>query len=237
MLRRQPDLRMQLVDRAEIADFVLVDDFSGTEPAPCRSSTPIRTVTLDADTASPTSRSSFRPTPPSRTTRSMSIRCGSRSRTRPPCSPRCGRPTSGAKPPAPSASSCRARSVSAPSTMPPSFVQAAAQRGIARFPDQNSLRTHRTNQVAAGSPCGRTCGARGQAFDAGSSRHGHAAQALPLRAPADAGLLRWTFIASARWRPPRSCSRISIASTNRSTIRRCSRSASAVCSACSAASC
>ena len=44
---------MQLVDRAEIADFVLVDDFSGKEPAPCRSSTPIQTVTLDADTAKP----------------------------------------------------------------------------------------------------------------------------------------------------------------------------------------
>src|SRR5262245_19041700 len=36
------DLRMQLVDRAEMADFVLVDDFSGTEPAPCRSSTKIQ---------------------------------------------------------------------------------------------------------------------------------------------------------------------------------------------------
>jgi hypothetical protein len=48
-----PDLRMQLVDRAEHADFVLVDDFSGQEPAPCRSSTPIRTVTLDAETAKP----------------------------------------------------------------------------------------------------------------------------------------------------------------------------------------
>ena len=45
----RPDLRMQLVDRAEIADFVLVDDFSAEEPAPCRSSTPIRTVALDAD--------------------------------------------------------------------------------------------------------------------------------------------------------------------------------------------
>jgi hypothetical protein len=48
-----PDLRMQLVDRAEIADFVLVDDFSGKEPVACRSSTPIRTVTLDADTGKP----------------------------------------------------------------------------------------------------------------------------------------------------------------------------------------
>jgi hypothetical protein len=49
----QADLRMQLVDRADIADFVLVDDFSGGEPASCRSSTPIRTVTLDADTTKP----------------------------------------------------------------------------------------------------------------------------------------------------------------------------------------
>jgi hypothetical protein len=49
----RPDLRMQLVDRAEIADFVLVDDFSGEEPAPCRSTTPIRTVSLDADAAKP----------------------------------------------------------------------------------------------------------------------------------------------------------------------------------------
>jgi hypothetical protein len=49
----RPDLRMQLVDSAEIADFVLVDDFSGKEQAPCRSSTPIQTVTLDADTTAP----------------------------------------------------------------------------------------------------------------------------------------------------------------------------------------
>ena len=48
-----PDLRMQLVDRAEIADFVLVDDFSGGDHAPCRSAMPIRTVALDADTAKP----------------------------------------------------------------------------------------------------------------------------------------------------------------------------------------
>jgi hypothetical protein len=50
---QRPDLRMQLVDSAEIADFVLVDDFSGNEPAPCRSSTPVRTVALDAETAKP----------------------------------------------------------------------------------------------------------------------------------------------------------------------------------------
>jgi len=47
------DLRMRLVDSAEKADFVLVDDFSAGEQAPCRSSTPIRTVALDADTAKP----------------------------------------------------------------------------------------------------------------------------------------------------------------------------------------
>lgn len=45
-----PDLRMQLVDRPEHADFVLVDDFSGSEPSTCKSSTPVRTVALD-DTA------------------------------------------------------------------------------------------------------------------------------------------------------------------------------------------
>jgi hypothetical protein len=47
------DLRMQLVDRAEIADFVLVDDFSGKDHGSCRSSTPVRTVTLDAGVATP----------------------------------------------------------------------------------------------------------------------------------------------------------------------------------------
>ena len=49
----RPDLRMQLVDSAELADFVLVDDFSGREPTPCRSSTPIRTVALDAGAVAP----------------------------------------------------------------------------------------------------------------------------------------------------------------------------------------
>lgn len=48
-----PDLRMQLVDRAEHADFVLVDDFSDGEPSTCKSSTPIRTVTLDGSTSKP----------------------------------------------------------------------------------------------------------------------------------------------------------------------------------------
>ncbi|MBX9824959.1 MAG: hypothetical protein K2Y27_08175 [Xanthobacteraceae bacterium] len=49
----RPDLRMQLVDRAENADFVLVDDFSGNEPSTCKSATPIRTVTLDTAAGKP----------------------------------------------------------------------------------------------------------------------------------------------------------------------------------------
>ena len=47
------DLRMRLVDRPEIADFVLVDDFSGAEHDACRSSTPIQTVKLDAERPTP----------------------------------------------------------------------------------------------------------------------------------------------------------------------------------------
>jgi len=50
------DLRMRLVDRAELADFVLVDDFSAGKPAPCRSATPIRTVRLDDETPDVTVR-------------------------------------------------------------------------------------------------------------------------------------------------------------------------------------
>jgi hypothetical protein len=43
----RPDLRMQMVDRAEIADFVLVDDSSDEEPG-CNPSSRVRTVTVDA---------------------------------------------------------------------------------------------------------------------------------------------------------------------------------------------
>ena len=96
---------MQLVDSAEKADFVLVDDFSAGEQAPCRSSTPIRTVALDADTAKPdvTVTLSADAAVPDYKIYVHSVRFSHR--TRPPSSPRCGRPTSGAKPPAPSASS------------------------------------------------------------------------------------------------------------------------------------
>lgn len=47
----RPDLRMQLVDSPEIADFVLVDDFSAGGEAPCRAALPVRTVTLDGSTS------------------------------------------------------------------------------------------------------------------------------------------------------------------------------------------
>ncbi len=50
------DLRMRLVDRAELADFVLVDDFSAGKPAPCRSATPIRTVKIDDESPDVTVR-------------------------------------------------------------------------------------------------------------------------------------------------------------------------------------
>jgi hypothetical protein len=49
----RPDLRMQSVDRAELADFVLVDDVNEHGPAACRSAAPIRTVAFHSGAASP----------------------------------------------------------------------------------------------------------------------------------------------------------------------------------------
>ena len=49
----QPDLRMQRVDRAELADFVLVDDLNAGGHTSCRSSAPVRTVVLDSGAAEP----------------------------------------------------------------------------------------------------------------------------------------------------------------------------------------
>jgi hypothetical protein len=49
----QPDLRVQWVDRAEIADFVLVDDGDRNGPTTCRSTAPIRTVAFDTDVLKP----------------------------------------------------------------------------------------------------------------------------------------------------------------------------------------
>ncbi len=48
----RPDLRMQLVDRPEIADFVLADDFGAVGNA-CRSPAPVRTIKVDSETRTP----------------------------------------------------------------------------------------------------------------------------------------------------------------------------------------
>jgi hypothetical protein len=50
---QRPDLRMQLVDRPEIADFVLADDY-GTPPGnACKSPAPIKTIKVDSETRTP----------------------------------------------------------------------------------------------------------------------------------------------------------------------------------------
>ena len=47
----RPDLRMQLVDRPEIADFVLADDYGAASPSnACRSPAPVK---LDSETHAP----------------------------------------------------------------------------------------------------------------------------------------------------------------------------------------
>lgn len=50
----RPDLRIQIVDRPELADFVIVDDFiSRTESTACRTTIPARTVKVDTETQTP----------------------------------------------------------------------------------------------------------------------------------------------------------------------------------------
>ncbi|MEI7805055.1 MAG: hypothetical protein WCI56_06975 [Hyphomicrobiales bacterium] len=49
----QPDLRMQLVDNPDAADFVLVDDFSGGEGASCNGVIAIKTIRVDAAESAP----------------------------------------------------------------------------------------------------------------------------------------------------------------------------------------
>jgi hypothetical protein len=44
----RPDLRMQVVDRPEIADFVIADEFGAVERDACRSAIPLKTVKVDA---------------------------------------------------------------------------------------------------------------------------------------------------------------------------------------------
>jgi hypothetical protein len=47
------DLRMQLVDRPELADIVIDDTATGTAPDACASAARVTTVTIDPDAAEP----------------------------------------------------------------------------------------------------------------------------------------------------------------------------------------
>jgi hypothetical protein len=57
----QPDLRMVLVDRPEIADFVLADDFGTVPGNACKSAVPVRTVKVDSQAHAPDVTVSFAP--------------------------------------------------------------------------------------------------------------------------------------------------------------------------------
>ncbi len=51
---RNPDLRIQMVDRPELADFVLADDYGApSENLACRSTVPAKTVKIDGKTPKP----------------------------------------------------------------------------------------------------------------------------------------------------------------------------------------
>jgi hypothetical protein len=49
----RPDLRMQLVDRPEIADFVLVDDYGATPGNACKSPAKMKVIKVDDETRTP----------------------------------------------------------------------------------------------------------------------------------------------------------------------------------------
>lgn len=49
----RPDLRMELVDRPEIADFVLSDDYGAQTGNACKSPAPIKVVKVDDETRAP----------------------------------------------------------------------------------------------------------------------------------------------------------------------------------------
>ncbi|MEA2953604.1 MAG: hypothetical protein QOJ96_3124 [Alphaproteobacteria bacterium] len=49
----RPDLRMQLVDSPETADFVLVDDFAGIEGNACNGSSAVKTIKVDSQESAP----------------------------------------------------------------------------------------------------------------------------------------------------------------------------------------
>ena len=51
---QHPDLRIQLTDSPEMADFVIADDFSASsESTACRTTIPAKTVKVDAETQTP----------------------------------------------------------------------------------------------------------------------------------------------------------------------------------------
>ena len=50
---RRPDLRVKLVDRAEIADFALVDDAGGVAGGACRTAGALKTVKIVSGETSP----------------------------------------------------------------------------------------------------------------------------------------------------------------------------------------
>ena len=50
---RRPDLRIKLVDRAEIADFALVDDAGGVAGGACRTAGALKTVKIVSGETSP----------------------------------------------------------------------------------------------------------------------------------------------------------------------------------------
>jgi hypothetical protein len=49
----RPDLRMQLVDRPEIADFVLVDDYGAAPGNACKSPAKMKVIKVDDETRTP----------------------------------------------------------------------------------------------------------------------------------------------------------------------------------------
>ena len=57
----RPDLRMELVDRPEIADFVLADDFSAAPGNACRAVAPMKTIKIDSEARAPDVTVSFGP--------------------------------------------------------------------------------------------------------------------------------------------------------------------------------
>jgi hypothetical protein len=50
---KAPDLRMQLVDRPEIADLVIADDYSASDADLCKAAAELKTIRVGAEEAAP----------------------------------------------------------------------------------------------------------------------------------------------------------------------------------------